>query len=107
MLALELDSLNQRAIRVLCSKRKFSFYDKREDASEIAEENIERVIKVKILTDIESSFNSISVDEADIQKAQYLAVNARYFASEDSIHTTTKLIGLVQLGSSVTDEVLY
>lgn len=98
---------NQRAIRVLCSKRKFSFYDKKEDASEIAEENIERVINVKILTDLESSFSSISFDEADIQKAEYLAVNSRYFASKDSRHTTTKLIGLIQLGSSVSGEVLY
>jgi len=79
----------------------------REDASEIANERIGRVLKNKLLANLERCYFSISIDEATIQKTEYLAVNARYLEDENSIHTVTKLIALFQLGKSGTGETLY
>jgi len=79
----------------------------REDAREIANEHIGKVLKSKLFAALENCYFSISVDEAIIQKTEYLAINARYLEDENLIHTVTKLIALVQLVKSGTRETLY
>jgi len=79
----------------------------REKASEIAGDIIGPTIKNKLLADLKKSLYSISIDEAIIQKTEYLAINARYLENDESIQTVTKLIALVDLGKSCTGETLY
>jgi len=51
---------------------------------------------------------SLSLDEGSIKgNTEYLAVNARYLETSTSLHTTTKLIAMIQLEGSKTGETLY
>jgi hypothetical protein len=106
-LAAKLDDFFKRLLDDFPPRLITSYNITREDASEIANEHIGRVLKNKLLADLERTYFSISIDEATIQKTEYLAVNARYLEDENSIHTVTKLIALVQLGKSGTGETLY
>ena len=51
---------------------------------------------------------SISLDEGSVKGSiTYLVVNARYLPSIEATKTTTKLIGLLQLGDSTTGKTLH
>ena len=74
----------------------------------IAKECIANTFKEDIFSHLRISPFSISVDEgSDKFGSAYLAVSVRYFATVNSISPQTKLLGVLEMGSSAKGEVLY
>jgi len=77
-------------------------------ATKIARNCIAPYLKQKRLEDLNKSPFSIAVDEGTAKgNVTYLAISARYFANEEDVTTTTKLLGLIEMATSSTGETLY
>lgn len=76
--------------------------------TKIANQCIGPHVQNSYLKKLEDTFFSISLDEGSIQgRIEYLMITARFFETNDSERTTTKLLSVLELEGSRTGETLH
>ena len=85
-----------------------NFTVNRNDVSVIAGSSIGPCLQADYFSLLENRPFSLSIDGGSAKgTVEYLAINARYLAKETDDKTTTKLLGIIEMGDSYTGATLY